>query len=172
MKLAYTDTSIWITRIEGLVKYQNIIGDSLLEIVREGWRFCISDAVILETIQKPYRLKCLNLQEDYDAVFAEITKNPGYSEVFQDAIAIVQQENLKAMDAIHVAFALKYGCELFVTTDTHFKNVKYIPVRWIDLQNWNCFRTPDLLKLFRHGSSFLNHYRIKNPYIYQFQDQF
>lgn len=134
MKQAYTDTSIWITRIEGLVKYQNIIGNSLLDLAGEGWQFCISDAVILETIQKPSHFKCLELVEDYYAVFAEITKHSGYCEVFQDAISIVQQENLKAMDAIHIAFALKYGCELFITTDSHFKNVKSIPVHWIDLQ--------------------------------------
>jgi hypothetical protein len=46
---------------------------------------------------------------------------------------IAQDENLKTMDAIHVAIAVQHGCKRFVSTDTHFKNLKIMPVTWIDL---------------------------------------
>lgn len=46
---------------------------------------------------------------------------------------IAQGENLKAMDAIHVAIAIQHGCKRFVSTDPHFKNLKIIPSIWIPL---------------------------------------
>ncbi len=36
------------------------------------------------------------------------------------------------MDAIHVALALQ-NCKYFISTDSHFKNLKSLPTVWINL---------------------------------------
>ena len=53
--------------------------------------------------------------------------------MFEQAIMIAQTENLKAMDAIHIAIAIHHGCQCFVSSDSHFKNLTIIPPVWIDL---------------------------------------
>ena len=47
MRLAYLDTAIWITRVEGLPTYREQIDKVLSELAKDDWIFCISDAVIL-----------------------------------------------------------------------------------------------------------------------------
>jgi hypothetical protein len=53
MKLAYVDTCVWVTRIEGLRKYRAIIEEALDDLARDGWTFCVSDAVRLEALVNP-----------------------------------------------------------------------------------------------------------------------
>ncbi|RJP20735.1 MAG: PIN domain-containing protein [Candidatus Omnitrophota bacterium] len=60
---------------------------------------------------------------------------PNYRGVFKDALTIAAKEKLRAIDAVHVAFAAHYHCERFVTTDVHFKNLSALPVFLIDLSS-------------------------------------
>ena len=53
--LAYVDASVWITRVEGLPACQNTIETYLNELKFEGWQFCSSQAVMMETLYKHYR---------------------------------------------------------------------------------------------------------------------
>jgi hypothetical protein len=44
MRLAYVDSCVWITLIEGLAPYRPVIRGALGALARDGWEFCTSDA--------------------------------------------------------------------------------------------------------------------------------
>ena len=133
MKLAYIDSSVWISRIEGISSYQNLIDNALNDLGNSGWIFCISEAVILETLIKPYK----NFQRDliilYNKLFEQAEVLEISPDVFKNALLLSQLENLKAMDAVHLSIAAHHGCKRFISTDTNFRNLKTITPVWIDL---------------------------------------
>ena len=88
---------------------------------------------MLETLCKPYQENNQILIAAYNTIFDNITKLKVFDEIFKDALLFTQKENLKPMDAVHLAFAAKYGCARLVTTDPHFKNLKTITPHWLDL---------------------------------------
>ena len=133
MKLAYVDTSVWIASLEGLPIYKQKVNSHLAILEQGGWEFCISEMVLLETLYKPYQQNLPQLLNDYLGLFEKTIKFPTFVDIFNKTLVLLQQEKLKVLDAIHVAFALENHCGLFVTTDPHFKNLKVLPVEWIDL---------------------------------------
>jgi len=133
MKLAYVDSCIWITRVEGLPKHQQIVDQKLHDLAEEGWMFCISEVVILEILAKLLKQDKDDLVQFYRKTFDKIRILKNYSHVFRHALSIIQTENLKGMDSIHVAFADYYNCEGFVSSDSHFMNLKIVPLLWINL---------------------------------------
>ncbi len=130
---AYVDTSIWIAYVEGLPPYQAMIEMQLEKLRQDGWDFCISQAVMMEILYKPYRENDHALVSVYHNLFAKTKLLPNFLNLLEDGLKIIQFEKLKALDAIHVAFAAKYKCELFVTTDPDFRPLKSLPLYWIDL---------------------------------------
>ena len=133
MKLAYIDTSIWITRVEGLAIYREKIDKTLNDIVNDNWTICISDAVILETLVKPYKQKQEMIICAYNKIFESTITLESFKNVFKNALLIAQTENLKPMDAVHVSIAVQHRCRRFISTDPNFKNLKIIPCTWINL---------------------------------------
>ena len=131
--LAYVDASVWIAYTEGLPTYQNNIELYLDRLKTEGWHFGVSQAVMLETLYKPYREKNRHLIDIYVELFANSKFLPNYANLFDEALRIMKEESLKAMDSIHAALAAHYGCQGFVTTDADYRNLKAIPPLWIDL---------------------------------------
>ena len=69
----------------------------------------------------------------YNKLFERTHQLRSFSNVFEQAMMIAQTENLKAMDAIHVAITTHHSCQCFVSSDLHFKNLTIIPPVWIDL---------------------------------------
>ncbi len=126
MKLAYVDSCIWIARVEGLPKYKKIIDKKLTDLTEEGWIFCTSELVALEVLAKPLKENQDNLVQVYRKIFEKMRMLKNYSNVFRHALLITQTENLKGMDAIHVAIADYYNCKQFVSSDPHFQNLKII----------------------------------------------
>jgi predicted nucleic acid-binding protein len=133
MKRAYIDSCIWVLEIEGLPAYQNIVDRELQCLTEDGWKFCTSDVVLFEVLSKPLKNGQKELVQRYKNLFKKMKKFKGYANVFKDALLIAQSENLKAMDTIHVAIAKHYHCQLFVSSDPHFRDLKAITPYWIDL---------------------------------------
>lgn len=133
MKLAYTDSSVWITRIEGLPEYRKVIGNALAMLENSGYSLCISEAVLLEVLVKPYRENNNEIIRIYRRLFEQLRLLDNFPDIFKDALTASQTEKLKGMDALHVAFALRYKCRCFVSTDPHFRNLKTVTPIWIDL---------------------------------------
>ena len=133
MKLAYIDSCIWITQIEGLSVHQTIIDRKLSDLAQEGWTSCISEMVLLEALLKPLKNSQAELVQKYRDLFKTTRMLKNYSNVFKDALQIAQTENLNVVDSIHVAIAKHYGCQFFVSSDPHFRDLKIIPPFWVDL---------------------------------------
>jgi len=133
MKFAYVDACVWITLVEGLDSYRPPIRTALARLAEDGWELCASDAVRLEVLIRPQRLKqnlLINLYLDL------LNTNRALSipeDVFDKALKVALVDKLKAMDAVHVAIAKHHGCERFVTTDPHFKALQTLEPWWIAL---------------------------------------
>ncbi len=134
MKLAYIDASVWIAQVEGIEAYQQITRNELKKLRKKQWIPCISEAVVLETLCKPYQENNQTLIDTYNTIFKTMARFKLYDSLFQDALNQCSKEKLKPMDSVHLAFALKYGCTCLVTTDPHFKKLQSIKSHWIDLK--------------------------------------
>ncbi len=129
----YIDSAVWIARFEGQPSYKQAINGFLHTFDTIQWTVCISDAVLLEVLYKPYGNNRTDIINIYQQVFRQTRWLPNYLGIFKDALTIAAREKLRALDAIHIAFATHYHCEHFITTDVHFKNLSTLPVLWIDL---------------------------------------
>jgi len=134
MKLAYVDSSVWITRVEGLPEYRQILTQNISQLLFDDWQLCVSDAVLLEVLTKPYKQNNLELISLYRKIFdhTKILETP--SDIFANALLLVQSEKLNAMDAVHVSLALHHCCQSFISTDKHFSQLKSISTIWVDLK--------------------------------------
>lgn len=133
MKRAYVDSCIWITLVEGLASYRPPIRRAMEELAADGWRLCTSDAVRLEVLVQPQRTGRAEIVQAYAGLLAACDALPITGTVFSDARAVAVDEGLKAMDAVHASIARAHGCERFLTTDPHFRRLRCIEPRWIDL---------------------------------------
>lgn len=84
---------------------------------------------------KPYRINNQEWIKGYTQLFQSVRNIIDYQGMLVDSFQVMQNENLKAMDAIHVALAKHYVCEAFVTTDPDFKHLQSIQPVFIDLSN-------------------------------------
>jgi predicted nucleic acid-binding protein len=133
MKLAYIDSCVWIARVEGLPEYRDAIDTNLRNLAEDGWTFCISDVVALEILAKPLKENRDELVNIYRNLLQKMRTVKNFSSVFKSALLLTKSENLKGMDAIHVAIAEHNNCQIFVTNDPHFRNLKVITPKLIDL---------------------------------------
>lgn len=133
MKLAYLDSCVWIVEVEGLSCYQHAINLHLQTLIENGWTFCTSDVVRLEVLIKPLISQQPELVRTYTHLLGKLTHLKTYSQVFIQALQLAQTEHLKAMDALHVALAVHYRCQLFVSSDPGFRTLNSITPDWIDL---------------------------------------
>lgn len=133
MKLAYVDSCVWITLIEGLEPYRPAIRGALAALARDGWEFCTSDAVRLEVLVRPIRLKDEILIGIYRSLLDTNRALTVSQSVFVDALDRAVLDGLKAMDAIHVTIAEQHGCQRFVTTDPHFRSLTSVTPELIAL---------------------------------------
>jgi len=133
LKQAYLDSAVWIAIAEGIPSYQESVRNEMKLLEEDGWQFCYSDLVSLEVKIKPNQQNRHDLLVKYDKLFSEAINFAPFDNIFQNALLHAKKDGLKAMDAIHVAIAVKYDCELFVTTDPDFRTLKSIPLHWIDL---------------------------------------
>jgi predicted nucleic acid-binding protein len=134
MKLAYIDSCIWITAIEGLPAYQTVLDGHLRDLAQDGWTFCVSDLVILEVLTKPLKENHHTLLQRYRTLLGTLRPLKTYINVFKDALSISSSEALKGLDALHVTLASHHNCQLFVSSDPHFRRLKIMAPYWIDLQ--------------------------------------
>jgi hypothetical protein len=97
LKLAYIDSSVWITQFEGYPIYQQIIDDALTSLENDKWLFGISSAVTLEVLLKPYREAQTGLIDAYNRAFQQAHLLPSFTDVFDHALFASQSEHLKAL---------------------------------------------------------------------------
>jgi len=133
MKQAYIDSCVWITAIEGFPEYQSKIDQTLRHLTEDGWKFCTSDVVLFELLLKPMKDSQPDVIERYRALCAKMKRLKSFPNVFTEALNIAHLENLKGMDAVHLAIAVHHCCTLFVSTDSHLRSLTTITPCWINL---------------------------------------
>ena len=99
MKLAYVDACVWITLVEGL-DHRPPIRATLASLAEDGWEFCASDAVRLEVLIRPQRLKQDRLIDLYLGLLDTSRTLSIPPIVFADALTVASVDGLKAMDAM------------------------------------------------------------------------
>jgi predicted nucleic acid-binding protein len=117
----------------GLARIQNAIDTNLQILAEDGWTFCTSDVVALEVLAKPLKENQGELVKIYRNLLQKMRTVKNFSSLFKNALLLSKSENLKGMDAIHVAIAEHNNCQIFVTNDSHFRNLKIIAPKLIDL---------------------------------------
>ena len=133
MKLAYIDSCIWITRFEGLSAYKNRIMQELKYLTHSGWTFCTSEVVWLEVLAKPMQQEQDEIVWKYRNFLAALNMLQHPPDVFKHALTIAHTEQLKALDAVHVAIAAHHNCALFVSSDPHFQSLTTLTPHWVQL---------------------------------------
>lgn len=134
MKKAYIDTSVWINAVENSSEYNRIVNEHLALLKLDGFHFCISDLVMLEILCKPIKNDDPYLISKYKS-FIVNTESVDNNSNLLDSIEIIKKDKLNVMDAIHVMFAKKNNCDLFVSTDKHFRTLNSIKPYYIDLSS-------------------------------------
>ncbi|MCR4318038.1 MAG: PIN domain-containing protein [Planctomycetes bacterium] len=135
MKLAYVDSSIWIICLEGISSYKSKVNAFIEAEIEPEYEICISDAVLLEVLVKPYRTNDRGLINAYRAVLGLAKHLSIHSGIFEDALKILQTEHLHAMDAIHLSIAKHHRCDCIVTADSNFKSVSAVAPKFFDLRS-------------------------------------
>jgi len=133
MKFAYIETSTWINAVENDPAFNVVVINHLQSLKRDGWILCISEMVLLELYCKPIKEENYDLLHLYHQIIENTNHIPCYKEMLTESLRIIYTDRLHVSDAIHVAMAKQGSCDLFVTTDKHFKNLTVINPYVIEL---------------------------------------
>jgi predicted nucleic acid-binding protein len=130
--LIYLDANIFIYALEGYSEFLKILTD-LFDMIDDGRvRACTSELTLAETLIKPMADNNILLQEIYeDAIRTEgfLEVIPADRKILIKAARIRSQNiHLRLPDAIHLATAQHWGCDIFLTNDKHLKNYSNINV--------------------------------------------
>ena len=130
----YIDTNIVIYAIEGLANYAAQI-QPLLEAMKAAEVFVVtSELTLAETLVGPIKTNNLRIQQTYRSflvttVILEVV--PVSRRILEDAAQLRATSKLKLPDAIHLATALQYQCDSFLTNDVVFKSLNLPQVRML-----------------------------------------
>lgn len=130
----YIDTNIVIYAIEGLANYAAQI-QPLLQAMKAAEVFVVtSELTLAETLVGPIKTNNLRIQQTYRSflvttVILEVV--PVSRRILEDAAQLRATSKLKLPDAIHLATALQYQCDSFLTNDIVFKSLNLPQVKML-----------------------------------------
>lgn len=123
----YIDTNIFIYFLDGNKDFLSLVAP-FLEAVSAGKIIGYTgDAVIAETMVRPYKIGNLAMIEQFKAFFYRedfLTILPHESKTFDLAAQISAKHGMKLIDALHLATALQAGCKYLITQDMGFKQIE------------------------------------------------
>jgi predicted nucleic acid-binding protein len=121
----YIDTNIFIYFLERHEQYFGIVA-SFFQIFNDGLSIAYTgDAVIAETLYKPYQIDDALRISEFKAFFGDeefITVLPHTKKVFELAAELSPKRGMKLIDALHYATAALAGCRFMLTNDLGFKS--------------------------------------------------
>lgn len=110
----YIDTNIFIYFLDGNKDFLAVVAP-FLEAVSAGKIIGYTgDAVIAETMARPYKMGNLAMIEQFKAFFYRedfLTILPHESKTFDLAAQLSAKHGMKLIDALHLATALQAGCK-------------------------------------------------------------
>ena len=132
----YIDTNIFIYFLDGNKDFLAVVAP-FLEAVSAGKIIGYTgDAVIAETMVRPYKIGNIAMIEQFKAFFYReefLTILPHDSKTFDVAAQISAKHGMKLIDALHLATALQAGCKYLITQDMVFKQVEGVEL--VNLKN-------------------------------------
>jgi len=102
--------SAWLGNSPRSIEAKSIVAD-------ESRDFLTSDAVKLELLPKPTFEKRRTELEYYNDHFKGIASEPLSKELGGEALTLAKQYGLAAMDALHLASAIRQGADEFITSE-------------------------------------------------------
>lgn len=116
----YLDSCIVIYLVQGPEPIRRSVGRFLVE--DSSSHFHVSDLTRLECRVWPLREKAWDLLAEFDRFFAshDLHHAPLDAEVFDLATELRAEVGLKTPDSLHVAAAIRAGCEEIWTNDHRF----------------------------------------------------
>lgn len=102
--------SAWLGNSPRSIEAKSIIAD-------ESRDFLTSDAVKLELLPKPTFERRRAELDYYNDHFKGIVSEPFSAELGNAAVALAKKYGLAAMDALHLASAIRQGAEEFITSE-------------------------------------------------------
>lgn len=133
--LYYLDTCIVIYAVEGQDPFQQRACNHLAALESAGHRFVISDLTKQECLSKPWEARDRALQARYTEFFADtILRTIGLTLAIHERAALIRsrywyanKKGYSHSDALHLAAAIEFGCDAFLTNDnelTDFPEIK------------------------------------------------
>ncbi len=108
---------------------------SVLEAVESGESIAVMASIgmveILTGPKKQGRFDLARYYREYLSGFPNLTIKNMSEPVVELASDLCARYNLKAMDAIHVATAIDFGAEKFITNDKGLKKIKEINIEFL-----------------------------------------
>jgi uncharacterized protein len=113
------DANIIIYLVERDPTWQPKVTARLSVLQGAGASLAVSDAARLECLVGPLLTGDAAVLADYTALFnaPTVSKLPVTAAVWERAARLRASHTFKAMDSIHLATAIEYGCGLFLTND-------------------------------------------------------
>lgn len=127
MTRIYLDACMVIDLVEGNPRQQALLIQHLV-----GKWICGSELVRLESRIKALRENRQDFLQTYDDYFRHCELVPFDRAVFDKATELRVLHRLKTPDALHLAAALRSGCEEFLTNDMHLANAANGQVKVVD----------------------------------------
>jgi predicted nucleic acid-binding protein len=123
-KRVYFDTNVFIYLVEGYAAFQTSLNEIRESILHQEAEIFTSELTLCEVLVLPFRSNNTEVVNIYRQLIEEsgaFTLLPTKRETYIRASLIRAQMALKMADAIHMATAVEYGCEVFVSNDTGLK---------------------------------------------------
>lgn len=115
MARIYIDSCLIIYLIERNASFYGLVANAMRR--QDANEICISPLVKLECLVAPLRREDQVLQQRYRNFFGTVTSLPIPEAVYEDATTLRARYHLKTPDALHLAVALRQGCEELWTND-------------------------------------------------------
>jgi predicted nucleic acid-binding protein len=110
--------------VEGYAAFQTSLNEIRESILHQEAEIFTSELTLFEVFVLPFRSNNTEVVNIYRQLIEEsgaFTLLPTKRETYIRASLIRAQMGLKMADAIHMATAVEYGCEVFVSNDTGLK---------------------------------------------------
>jgi predicted nucleic acid-binding protein len=120
----YFDTNVFIYLVEGYAAFQTSLSEIRESLLHQEAEIFTSELTLCEVLVVPFRSNNIEVVNTYRQLIEEsgaFTLLPTKRETYIRASLIRAQMGLKMADAIHMATAVEYGCEVFVSNDTSLK---------------------------------------------------
>lgn len=131
----YVDTNIFSYFLERHARYFDTVMP-FFQLFNEGHSMAYTgDAVVAETLYKPYQVSDALRVSEFKAFFAQdefITVLPHSTKAFELAAELAPKRGLKLIDALHYATAALAGCKYFLTNDQGIASSDLLQVIQLD----------------------------------------